>query len=45
MRVLTLIAAAQAIGTRAPITMPMAPNDRWQLTDGPRFLILTVVDD
>jgi putative transposase len=42
----------QAIGTRAPMTVPMAPNDRWsldfvsdQLTDGHRFRILTVVDD
>ncbi|UGY29409.1 MULTISPECIES: IS3 family transposase [Bradyrhizobium] len=42
----------RAIGTRAPMTVPMAPNDRWsldfvsdQLTDGRRFRILTVVDD
>lgn len=42
----------RAIGTRAPVTVPMAPNDRWsldfvsdQLTDGRRFRILTVVDD
>lgn len=42
----------RAIGTRAPTTVPMAPNDRWsldfvsdQLTDGRRFRILTVVDD
>jgi putative transposase len=40
----------RSIGTRAPMTMPMAPNDRWsldfvsdQLTDGRRFRILTVV--
>ncbi|WP_404516113.1 IS3 family transposase [Bradyrhizobium ottawaense] len=40
----------RAIGTRAPMTVAMAPNDRWsldfmsdQLTDG--FRILTVVDD
>ena len=42
----------RAIGTRAPMTVPVAPNDRWsldfvsdQLTDGRRFRILTVVDD
>jgi len=42
----------RAIGTRAPMTVPMAPNERWsldfvsdQLTDGRRFRILTVVDD
>jgi len=42
----------RAIGTRAPMAVPMAPNDRWsldfvsdQLTDGRRFRILTVVDD
>lgn len=42
----------RAIGTRAPILVPMTPNDRWsldvvsdQLTDGRRFRILTVVDD
>ena len=42
----------RAIGTRAPMAVPVAPNDRWsldfvsdQLTDGPRFRILTVVDD
>ena len=42
----------RAIGTRAPMTVPMAPNDRWsldfvsdQLTDGRRFRTLTVVDD
>jgi putative transposase len=42
----------RAIGTRAPMTIPMRPNDRWsldfvsdQLTDGRRFRILTVVDD
>ena len=42
----------RAIGTRAPMTVPMVPNDRWsldfvsdQLTDGRRFRILTVVDD
>jgi putative transposase len=38
--------------TRAPMLVPMAPNERWsldfvsdQLTDGRRFRILTVVDD
>src|SRR5947209_6771559 len=42
----------RAIGTRAPMTVPMAPNDRWsldfvsdQLTCGRRFRILTVVND
>src|SRR5438067_1761562 len=38
----------RAVGTRAPMLIPMAPNDRWsldfvsdQLTDGRRFRILT----
>jgi len=42
----------RAIGTRAPMLIPMAANDRWsldfvsdQLTDGRRFRILAVVDD
>ena len=42
----------RALGTRAPMLLPMRPNDRWsldfvsdQLTDGRRFRILTVVDD
>lgn len=42
----------RAIGTRAPMLVPIAPNERWsldfvsdQLTDGRRFLILTIVDD
>jgi len=42
----------RAMGTRAPMLIPMAPNRRWsldfvsdQLTDGRRFRILTVVDD
>ncbi|WP_456651398.1 MULTISPECIES: IS3 family transposase [unclassified Bradyrhizobium] len=42
----------RAIGTRAPMLVPMTPNDRWsldfvsdQLIDGRRFRILTVVDD
>lgn len=42
----------RAIGTRAPMLIPMAANDRRsldfvsdQLTDGRRFRILTVVDD
>ena len=42
----------RAIGTRAPMLVPMTSNDRWsldfvsdQLTDGRRFRILTVVDD
>jgi putative transposase len=42
----------RAIGTRAPMLVPVAPNERWsldfvsdQLTCGRRFRILTVVDD
>src|SRR6202521_473782 len=42
----------RAIGTRAPMLVPMAPNDRWsldfvsdQMTDGRRFRILTVIDN
>jgi putative transposase len=42
----------RAIGTRAPMLIPLAPNERWsldfvsdQLTDGRRFRILTIVDD
>ena len=42
----------RAIGTRAPIILPLQPNQRWsldfvsdQLLDGRRFRILTVVDD
>jgi putative transposase len=42
----------RAIGTRAPMLVPTAPNDRWsldfvsdQLTDCRRFRILTIVDD
>jgi putative transposase len=42
----------RAIGSRAPMLVPMVPNERWsldfvsdQLTDGRRFRILTVVDD
>lgn len=42
----------RAIGTRAPMTVPIAPNERWsldfvsdQLTDGRRFRVLTIVDD
>jgi putative transposase len=42
----------RALGTRAPMTMPQAPNQRWSLdflsdsfTDGRRFRILAVVDD
>ena len=42
----------RAMGTRAPITLPLRPNDRWsldfvsdQLLDSRRFRILTVVDD
>jgi putative transposase len=42
----------RAIGTRAPMMIPVRPNDRWsldfvsdQLTDGRRFRILAIVDD
>ena len=42
----------RAIGTRAPIEVPLRPNERWsldfvsdQMTDGRRFRILAVVDD
>ena len=42
----------RAIGTRAPMLVPFAPNERWsldfvadQMTDGRRFRVLTVVDD
>ncbi len=42
----------RAIGIRAPMLVPMTPNDQWsldfvsdQLTCGHRFRILTVVDD
>jgi len=42
----------RALGMRAPMTLPQAPNQRWSLdfasdtlTDGRRFRILVVVDD
>src|SRR5262249_4853000 len=42
----------RAIGNRAPMTVPMAPNERWSLdfvmdtlVSGRRFRILTLVDD
>jgi len=42
----------RALGTRAPLTLPEGPNQRWsldflhdQLSDGRRFRILAVVDD
>jgi putative transposase len=42
----------RALGTRAPMTLPQRPNQRWSLdfaadtpTDGRRFRILVVVDD
>lgn len=42
----------RAMGTRAPMVLPLMPNQRWsldfvsdQLTDGRRFRILTVVED
>ena len=42
----------RALGTRAPIALPLGPNHRWSLdfvsdtlTDSRRFRILTVVDD
>jgi len=42
----------RAMGTRAPMLIPVAPNQRWsldfvsdQMTDCRRFRVLTVVDD
>lgn len=42
----------RAIGTRRPLELPLAPNQRWsldfvsdQMTDGRRFRILTVIDN
>jgi putative transposase len=42
----------RAMGTRRPLEMPLAPNQRWsldfvpdQVTDGRRFRILTVIDN
>lgn len=42
----------RALGTRAPMVLPQAPNQRWSLdflsdamTDGRRFRILAIVDD
>ena len=42
----------RAMGTRRPLEMPLAPNQRWsldfvsdQMTDGRRFRILTVIDN
>jgi putative transposase len=42
----------RAIGTRAPMLVPLRPNERWsldfvadQLIDGRRFRILAIVDD
>ena len=42
----------RALGTRAPIVLPLGPNQRWSMdfvsdamTDGRRFRILAVVDD
>jgi len=42
----------RAIGTRAPMLVPMTANDRWsldfvsdQLPDGRRFRVFTIVDD
>jgi putative transposase len=42
----------RAMDTRAPMVLPLLPNQRWsldfvsdQLTDGGRFRIMTVVDD
>lgn len=42
----------RAIGTRAPMLLPLRPDERWsldfvsdQLTDGRRFRILAIVDD
>jgi putative transposase len=42
----------RALGTRAPMTIPQGPNERWSLdfasdvlSDGRRFRVLVVVDD
>ena len=42
----------RALGTRAPLTIPQGPNQRWSmdfvsdaLADGGRFRVLAVVDD
>lgn len=42
----------RALGTRAPMTLPQGPNQRWSLdfvsdmlVDGRRFRVLMVVDD
>jgi putative transposase len=42
----------RALGTRAPLTLPQGPNQRWSmdflsdaLSDGRRFRILAIVDD
>lgn len=42
----------RANGTRAPMLMPLRPNERWsldfvsdQFTDGRRFRVLAIVDD
>jgi putative transposase len=42
----------RALGTRAPMPVPLLPNDRWsldfvsdQFSDGRRFRVLTIVDD
>ena len=42
----------RTMGTRRPLEMPLAPNQRWsldfvsdQMTDGRRFRILTVIDN
>src|ERR1044071_10110255 len=42
----------RALGTRAPMAIPQAPNQRWSLdflsdafSDGRRFRILAMVDD
>ncbi len=42
----------RALGTRAPMTVPQAPNQRWSLdfvsdvlADGRRFRVLVIVDD
>jgi len=42
----------RALGTRAPLGLPVRPNERWSLdfasdvlTDGRRFRVLVVMDD
>lgn len=47
-----MAARKRALGSRRPMALPKAPNQRWSLdfvsdalSDGRRFRMLTVVDD